>query len=133
MKNFDSIVKRVNSFFLVFIITLFASQCFAQSASNSATEKSNKSRQYMEVMNFVLDFVQQNYVDEVDPQVLYEGALKGMLESLKDPYTVYLDKSSFRSLKDTTSGSFGGVGLQISKPVETSPEKLNTLILVGLS
>ena len=77
----------------------------------------------MEVMNFVFDFVQQNYVDEVEAQVLYEGALKGMMEALKDPYTVYLDKSSFRNIKDTTSGSFGGVGLQISKPVETSPEK----------
>ena len=77
----------------------------------------------MEVMNFVFDFIQQNYVDEVEAQTLYEGALKGMMESLKDPYTVYLDKSSFRNIKDTTSGSFGGVGLQISKPVENSPDK----------
>ena len=116
-------MKRINSALLIFIIALFASQCFAQSSSNSATETGTKSRQYMELMNGVFDFVQRNYVDEVDPQVLYEGALKGMLEALKDPYTVYLDKSSFRNINDTTSGSFGGVGLQISKPVESSPEK----------
>ena len=116
-------MKRVNSVLLIFVIALFASQCFAQSSSNSASEKSNKSRQYMELMNSVFDFVQRNYVDEIDPQVMYEGALKGMLESLKDPYTVYLDKSSFRNINDTTSGSFGGVGLQISKPVESSSEK----------
>ena len=97
MKNFDSIIKRVNSILLIFIIALFASQCFAQSASNSTTEKTSKSRQCMELMNGVFDFVQRNYVDEIDPQVLYEGALKGMLEALKDPYTVYLDKSSFRN------------------------------------
>lgn len=77
----------------------------------------------MEVMNFVFDFIQQNYVDEVEAQTLYEGALKGMMEALKDPYTVYLDKSSFRNIKDTTSGSFGGVGLQISKPIEDNPDK----------
>ncbi|MBQ9281857.1 MAG: S41 family peptidase [Treponema sp.] len=123
MKKFDSVMKRVNSVLLIFVIALFASQCFAQSSSNSASEKSNKSRQYMELMNSVFDFVQRNYVDEIDPQVMYEGALKGMLESLKDPYTVYLDKSSFRNINDTTSGSFGGVGLQISKPVESSSEK----------
>ena len=123
MKNFDSIMKRLNSILLIFIIALFASQCFAQSSSPSAKEEANKSRQYMELINGVFDFVQKNYVDEVDPQVLYEGALKGMLEAFKDPYTVYLDKSSFRNLNDTTSGSFGGVGLQISKPIETSPEK----------
>ena len=123
MKNFDSIMKRVNSILLIFIIAISSSQCFAQSSSESANEKSKKSRQYMEVMNFVFDFIQQNYVDEVEAQTLYEGALKGMMESLKDPYTVYLDKSSFRNIKDTTSGSFGGVGLQISKPVEDSPDK----------
>ena len=116
-------MKRLNSILLIFIIALFASQCFAQSSSPSAKEEANKSRQYMELINGVFDFVQKNYVDEVDPQVLYEGALKGMLEAFKDPYTVYLDKSSFRNLNDTTSGSFGGVGLQISKPIETSPEK----------
>ena len=123
MKKIDLMIKRINSILLIFVVAFFASQCFAQSASPSANEKTNKSRQYMELMNGVFDFVQKNYVDEIDPQVLYEGALKGMLESLKDPYTVYLDKTSFRSISDTTSGSFGGVGLQISKPVETSKEK----------
>ncbi|MBQ9207499.1 MAG: S41 family peptidase [Treponema sp.] len=123
MKNFDSILKRINSVLLIFIIALFASQCFAQSSSKTATEKSSQSRQYMELMSGVFDFVQRNYVDEVDPQVLYEGALKGMMEALKDPYTVYLDKSSFRNINDTTSGSFGGVGLQISKSAESTPEK----------
>lgn len=123
MKNLDSIFKRINTVLLTLIIAIFTSQCFAQSASSSATEKSAASARYMEALNFVFNFVQQNYVDEVDAQVLYEGALKGMMEALKDPYTVYLDKSSFRSIKDTTSGSFGGVGLQISKPVENTPEK----------
>lgn len=123
MRKFDSMMRRVNSVLLFFVIALFASQCFAQSASNSASEQSLKSRQYMELMSGVFDFVQRNYVDEIDPQVLYEGALKGMLDSLKDPYTVYLDKNSFRSISDTTSGAFGGVGLQISKAVETSSEK----------
>ena len=123
MRKFDSMMRRVNSVLLFFVIALFASQCFAQSASNSASEQSSKSRQYMELMSGVFDFVQRNYVDEIEPQVLYEGALKGMLDSLKDPYTVYLDKNSFRSISDTTSGAFGGVGLQISKAVETSSEK----------
>ncbi len=62
-------------------------------------------------------------MDEVDPEVLYRGALKGMLSELGDPYTLYLDKTTSRSLSDTTSGQFGGVGLTISKPVESTPEK----------
>lgn len=77
----------------------------------------------MKKISAVFDYVQQNYVDEVDPKVLYEGALKGMLEALKDPYTLYLDPNTMRDLSDTTAGTFGGVGLSISKPFESTPDK----------
>ena len=62
-------------------------------------------------------------MEEVDPEILYEGAIKGMLEALDDPYSVYMPKDEWRSLKDTTVGSFGGVGLSITKPTENTPEK----------
>ncbi|SIQ34329.1 carboxyl-terminal processing protease [Alkalispirochaeta americana] len=64
----------------------------------------------------VYRFIQRNYVDEVDPDVLIEGALKGMFESLDDPHSAYLFPDQMRSLTDTTSGQFGGVGLYINKP-----------------
>ena len=51
------------------------------------------------------------------------GAMKGMMDSLGDPYTSYLDEETIRDLSDTTNGSFGGVELSISKPVESKPNK----------
>ncbi|MDE7392599.1 MAG: peptidase S41, partial [Treponemataceae bacterium] len=115
---------RVGNFVLAFLlVSIFASQCFAQSSAQSSKNSARESRQYMEMMNGIFDFVQKNYVDEVDPAVLYRGALKGMLESLEDPYTLYLDTSTMRSLSDTTEGKFGGVGLSISKPYESTPDK----------
>ncbi len=80
-------------------------------------------KRYLEIINSLYYYIQQNYVDDVDPEVLYAGALKGMLEALDDPYSVYMPKDEWRSLKDTTVGSFGGVGLSISKPNENTPEK----------
>ncbi len=74
--------------------------------------------------------VQKNYVDEVDPKVLIDGALKGMFEALKDPYSLFLDAQEMRDMGDTTTGKFGGVGLIISKveggvevvsPIEDTP------------
>ncbi len=87
--------------------------------------KDRGSERYFQLFQYVFTFVENNYVDEVDPKVLYEGAMKGMLDSLKDPYTTYIDTESLMglSLKDTTSGSFGGVGLSITKPLESTPEK----------
>jgi carboxyl-terminal processing protease len=78
----------------------------------------------------VFRFVQENYVEEVDPQVMVDGALKGLFESLDDPHSAYLTAEEMRDLDDTTTGRFGGVGLIISKvergvevisPIEDTP------------
>ena len=57
----------------------------------------------------------QNWVDEADPDSLIDGAMAGMLASLKDPYSTYLDTAYMRDLTDTTSGNFGGIGAHIEK------------------
>ncbi len=102
-------------------ILLCTSQCFAESSVENDSKIT--SFQYVKKLNSVFDFVQQNYVDEIDPKILYEGALKGMLDAIGDPYTLYLDEAYMRDLSDTTSGSFGGVGLSISKAAESTPAK----------
>ncbi|HET9328216.1 MAG TPA: S41 family peptidase [Candidatus Eisenbacteria bacterium] len=77
----------------------------------------------------VLQKVEQSYVDTVEPEVLVDGAIKGMLHDL-DPYSQYLDESSWDNLKATTHGSFGGIGIVVSvrdnyptviSPIEGSP------------
>lgn len=112
--------RTVCSALSFFVLSIFASQCFAQS---SASTDRTTSFQYLKKLNSVFEFVQKNYVDEVDPKILYEGAMKGLMNSLEDPYTSYLDESTMRDLSDTTNGNFGGVGLYISKPVESKPGK----------
>jgi len=87
-----------------------------------AEEKGDKDaemRRYFQIMESAYQYIMNNYVDEVDPKVLYEGAMKGMLDSLGDPYSFYLDDALMNSMNDTTEGKFGGVGLSIGK--ETIP------------
>ncbi len=43
---------------------------------------------------------------------LVEGAIKGMVDALDDPYSVYLDKDSYRDLNAEIEGSFGGIGVE---------------------
>ena len=113
-------MKKFGKIFAAALL-LCASQCFAESSLENDSKIT--SFQYVKKLNQVFDFVQQNYVDEVDPKILYEGALKGMLDAIGDPYTLYLDSDYMRDLSDTTSGSFGGVGLSISKATESTPAK----------
>lgn len=97
----------------------FLSAGCAQSQKQSLVDDSQYLRNFFTIYNYV----QQFYVEEVDAKTLYEGALKGMMESLGDPYTVYLDVQDMRGLSDTTSGNFYGVGLSISKPNKNTAEK----------
>ena len=103
----------------VFFIFCF-SQCYSDTLTN---DKKLQSYKYMKTINSVFDFVQQNYVEEIDPKILYEGALKGMLNAIGDPYTLYLDADAMRDLTDTTEGTFGGLGIYITKPLESTPAK----------
>lgn len=102
------------------LFVLVGTPLVAQDTSGAANQE-----RFLQLFQYVYNFIQKNYVDEVDPEVLYEGAIKGMLESIGDPYTSYIDSESMTSLslRDTTTGSFGGVGLSITKPIESTPEK----------
>lgn len=82
-----------------------------------AQGREQESRQYTSVMQNVFDFIQRHYVEEVDPRVIFEGAMTGMFNALGDPYSNFLPESDMADLNDTTQGNFGGVGLYISKPV----------------
>jgi carboxyl-terminal processing protease len=79
-------------------------------------------RRYTAVIQQVFDFIQRHYIEEVDPKMIYEGAMTGMLNALGDPYSNFLPESEMTDLNDTTQGSFGGVGLYISKPVGDRPD-----------
>ena len=125
-RNLFSVKAVKNAFVMaaeLLLLTIGASQCFAQSQSGTSSVRSVKERQYLEIINSLYYYIQQNYVEDVDPEVLYQGALRGMLQSLDDPYSLYMPKEDWRSISDTTTGSFGGVGLSITKSAESTPDK----------
>jgi carboxyl-terminal processing protease len=80
------------------------------------------SKRYTSIIQNVFDFIQRRYVEEVDPKLLYEGAMAGMFNALGDPYTAFLPESEMADLNDTTQGNFGGVGLYITKPTAARPD-----------
>jgi len=50
---------------------------------------------------------------DLDAQNMYWGAIKGMVESLGDPYTIFLPPSDNKQAKEDLSGEFEGVGIQL--------------------
>ena len=56
-------------------------------------------------------FIESQYVQEVDERKLIDGAISGMVRSLGDPHSIYLDPKLYSLMKAETSGSFGGIGV----------------------
>jgi carboxyl-terminal processing protease len=61
----------------------------------------------------VLAIIQNQYVDETEPREVIYGAVRGMLRSL-DPHSSFMDPDSYREMQVETSGSFGGLGIEIT-------------------
>lgn len=74
--------------------------------------------------------VQAQYVEPVDAERLLSGAIRGLVGSLEDPHSMYMDEKMYKEFKIETAGSFGGVGivvgvkdkrLTVVAPIEGTP------------
>ena len=61
-----------------------------------------------------LRFIEVNYVDGIDDKKLVDGAIDGMVKSLGDPHSVYMDQDMYKKLKQHNEGTFGGIGVLMS-------------------
>lgn len=77
----------------------------------------------------VLDLIENNYVRAVPREELINSAIKGMLTDL-DPHSSFMPPEDFKEMQISTSGEFGGVGIEISTrdgrlivvaPIEDTP------------
>lgn len=78
---------------------------------NRLTGSASESVRFLRTMNLL----KRNYNGEVENHQLFDGAIKGMVESVGDPYTVYLNSKDYQQLSEMTGGSFGGIGIVFGK------------------
>jgi carboxyl-terminal processing protease len=83
----------------------------------------------LKVFSDVLDIIQENYVDTVEPKELIRGAIQGMISSI-DPHSAYLLPDAYKDLQIETKGEFSGIGIVITmqdnvvtviSPIEGTP------------
>ena len=58
-----------------------------------------------------LRFIETQYVRDIDYTNLIDGAISGMVKTLDDPHSIYLDPKMYELMRSHTEGSFGGVGI----------------------
>ncbi len=144
---------------VVLTLTLLSTPISAQSSSapddQPGKNKPDTRLPIEEVTAFskAYSYIKQLYIDEVTDQQLLDGAIRGMLESL-DPHSNYLDQHAMEAIQQSTTGSYGGLGIEVDSagalvtiiaPLDGSPAekagikagdkiiKLNNKSVVGIS
>lgn len=97
----------------VFAITFGVS--LSASTWADPVEEPNKRIPMEDVQRFsnALGQIKKYYVKPVDDKELFDNAIRGMLSGL-DPHSAYLDEESFKELQTSTSGEFGGLGIEVT-------------------
>lgn len=72
---------------------------------------SNSLQELIAVYNNILD----SYYEDIDEQDLVDAAIDGMLDSLDDPYSTYMDEENAETFNETVDGSYDGIGITITQ------------------
>lgn len=120
--------KAKKTILLLIIATLLAAGVTIGIRLLTATP-GKSSEGYIRLFAEVIALIKKDYVEKVDDKKLMQSAINGMLAAL-DPHSSYLPPDSFNEMKVEMSGSFGGLGIEISikdrkltviSPIEDTP------------
>jgi len=103
-------MKKIIFFKNILIITTIISFCISQKVYS---QNDDKLYEKIDLFSEVLEKIQNEYVDEVDPAETMDAAINGVLQSL-DPYSGYMSPEVYEDSKQDTSGKFGGLGIEVS-------------------
>ncbi|MEE8443937.1 MAG: PDZ domain-containing protein, partial [Alphaproteobacteria bacterium] len=78
-----------------------------------AQQSGSDTYRQLELFGDVFERVREDYVVEVSDEQLIEAAIQGMLSSL-DPHSTYMNPKAYRDMQITTSGEFGGLGIEVT-------------------
>ena len=92
----------------IFIIFLFY-----LSITSTVNTSENNIYNKIDVFGEVLEKINKEYVDEINPSESMDSAINGLLQSL-DPYSSYMSPEIYSEMQTETSGEFGGLGIEVS-------------------
>jgi carboxyl-terminal processing protease len=107
-----AIAMIVTSFsFVMFIPALFGMEGSVVYAAESSDDDLDLQ---LKNLKKYIEFIQENYKDDIDSRQLMDGAFEGVANSLGDPYSVYYGASGEgEEFIETVSGEYSGIGVSI--------------------
>ena len=124
-------MKKILTILLITILVIACSDNSNQPSNdeNSNNGNPNKNIKISDELMIIweaYEILSEEYIEKenLKPEILAEEAIRGMLNSLNDPYTSYVPPETFKIDQETFMGHFAGIGAN----VEVSPDNNGILI-----
>jgi len=107
-----NIVTFIRPAFLTFLFLLTANISIAETAPAEDIKEEKLPIVDLQRFTKVIEYIKEYYVKPIEDEALFENAMRGMLGGL-DPHSSYLGTEEFADLKASTTGKFGGLGVEV--------------------
>ncbi len=112
-----AVLLVIGTAIITFLVSVFVVFNINQKPFSINFDPEKVSKGNIQKFNEARDILVNDFYEEVDQNVLVEGAISGMADSLKDPYTVYFTPEQMRKLMETSEKSeenYSGIGVAIT-------------------
>ena len=106
----------------VFVYQIKQVQINSQNTGEAAVTTTMQRK--LQTIEQIIDFYY--YKDDVDAKTLEEGAYRGMLDSLGDPYSTYYSEAELKSLLEQTEGIYYGIGAYVAQDTISGLPKISS-------
>ncbi|MFF2483624.1 S41 family peptidase [Paenibacillus sp. NPDC058071] len=86
----------------------------AKPAVSASKGDSGFSSDQLSKINTVVDLIESKYYQKIKRDELVDGAVRGMMSALDDPYSVYMEKDVAQHFSESIEGSFTGIGAEVT-------------------
>ena len=113
-KIYKTIMIIVLTAFITFIITSIGMYKYIEGDGKLAALASDTSNDITVSLEKYKEIIDKYYLGDVDEDKLKEGAIKGYIEGLNDPYTEYISKEDMKDYMQETLGNYVGIGIYMT-------------------
>ena len=100
---------------------------YATNSNSSNSENNSNEFSLVQTLQTFKTMINQLYIGDIDEESMLEGAIKGYVEGLGDPYTEYLTKEEMEEFTEETNSEYVGIGVYVGNDIVN-----NTILVVGV-
>ena len=123
-KIYKTIMIIVLTAFITFIITSIGMYKYIENDGKLAALADSTSNDIAINLAKYKEIINKYYLGEVDEEKLKEGAIKGYIEGLDDPYTEYISKEEMEEYMEDTLGNYVGIGIYMTADKKSDKVKV---------